>query len=58
MTDFFGGFVIGCIFCVLLNLIPWSYTQQAKVAMRECERNLPRTEHCVITAVAASRREG
>lgn len=46
-----GGF-LGILLCAFLNgCIPSSDAYQYKKAIRECEKSLPRDEHCVVIGV-------
>ena len=43
------------VFIVLfvVNFLPGSLFNSAKKAMNECEKTLPRNQHCIITAIPA-----
>lgn len=49
---FFFGVVCGvCLLTMLIASIPDTWHAQAKVAIAECEKSLPRDQHCKLTAV-------
>jgi hypothetical protein len=50
------SFAVGCLFTfvlmfMLLKYVPASITYQYYAAIDECEQNLARDNHCVITAI-------
>ncbi len=47
---FYAGFVASAAVCSLLVGIAIG-SNESKQALKECEKNLPRNEHCVIVAV-------
>jgi hypothetical protein len=49
------GFIIGVMFTGWLNASPWSDSTAYKKAIEECEKTLPRNEHCVVVAVPISK---
>lgn len=53
MIGFVGGVFVGAGFCIILNALPSSYAEKARLAVEQCEAALPRTFHCVITAEPA-----
>ena len=54
MIGFIGGVCVGAGFCIILNALPSSYAEKARLAVEQCEAALPRNETCVITAELAS----
>ena len=54
-SDLVTGFLAGVIVIVLVAHIPGSIIDVAKTAKKECEKHLPRDEHCVIIAVPISK---
>lgn len=42
---------------VLVNFFPGSLLKTAKTAIEECEKNLPRNQHCIINAIPESKNE-
>jgi len=56
MDKFFAGCVVGVVvFMVLLATLPGSIVKQANEALHECEKSLPRDQHCVVVALPASK---
>lgn len=49
------GFIIGVIAVVLVAHIPGSVIETSKTAIKNCEKHLPRDEHCVIIAIPISK---
>lgn len=53
--DYFGGiavgFVLGLLVAILLSSVPSSGLQQYKKALEECEKSLPRDQHCKVIGV-------
>ena len=45
------GFVFGLICAMIILSIPSGLFHQAVTAIDECEKNLPRSQECVITAI-------
>ena len=51
-VSFIFGIYFGAIILILaLILIPGSVTKQGRTALEECEKSLPRDQHCIITAI-------
>ena len=50
-TLFFGGLVAIVVLIVAINLSPTSYKNIVDNAINECEKSLPRDQHCKIIAV-------
>ncbi len=49
---FFIGVMCGVyLLMMLIAFIPDTWYAQAKVAIAECEKSLPRDQHCKLTAV-------
>ena len=59
MGDDNGGFIFGCIFgviiMVLVNTFPFTDSAKYRDAIRECEKTLPRNEHCVVVGLPISK---
>jgi hypothetical protein len=49
--SFFFGISWGIILFVILISLPFTYNSKARKAIQECEKTLPRNQHCEITAV-------
>jgi hypothetical protein len=49
--DVFWGFFLGVIVMVWLNASPWSDATLYQRALKECERTLPRDQHCKVIGV-------
>jgi hypothetical protein len=45
------GLFIGMFIAALLNTLPFSDAEQYRRAIKECERTLPRDQHCVVIGV-------
>ena len=49
------GFIMGVgltvLFTIGINLLPISYVSKYKAAIGQCEAELPRNQHCKITAI-------
>ena len=52
---FFWGFLLGSLVTIGVALFIDPIYQESLDALAKCEANLPRTEHCVITAIPAAR---
>ena len=52
----FVGFVLGIACAAALVTVFPSYHSQAKAAITECEKSLPRDQRCVAIAVPAVKR--
>ena len=50
-TLFFGGLVAIVVLMVAINLSPTSYKNIVDNAINECEKSLPRDQHCKVIAV-------
>ena len=48
---FWVGFMWAIILFVILLHLPFTVNSVAKMAIEECEKNLPRNQHCKITAI-------
>lgn len=56
MDKFFAGVVAGIfVFIALLETLPGSLVKQANDAIQECEKSLPRDQHCKVMAIAISK---
>jgi len=52
MDKFFAGCALGIVvFMVLLGTLPGSVVRQANEALQECEKSLPRDQHCKLFAL-------
>lgn len=54
---FFMGVFFGVIVCVLSTTIPASTLSVVRNAINECEKSLPRDQHCKIIAVPKEKDE-
>ena len=50
-TALIAGIIIGAILVTMIQMTPWSYHFKAVKALEQCEKDLPRSQECVITAV-------
>lgn len=55
ITGFFMGIVAICVLLVFLNVAPFYYIKGTAHKFHACESSLPRTQHCVLTAVPRNR---
>lgn len=44
-------FILGMLAAVILNSLPFSDAFKYKTVIRDCERNLPRGEYCIVVGV-------
>lgn len=51
MSDFIGGIVLGAVLGYLVGFMYADYTPGEVIAI--CEKQLPRTQNCVLTAKPA-----
>lgn len=51
MKEFMTGVGVGFIIAALLSKLPGSYYNLVTDAMHECEKSLPRDQHCTIVAI-------
>jgi hypothetical protein len=49
--DIFWAGVIGFMFAVWMFASPWSDSTKYKKAIKECEKTLPRDQHCKVVGV-------
>jgi quinol-cytochrome oxidoreductase complex cytochrome b subunit len=49
--SFFVGISWGIILFVLFLNLPFTDNSKAQKAIQDCEKNLPRNQHCKITAI-------
>jgi hypothetical protein len=47
----FWGTLFGLFLASLLNTLPFSDAEQYRRAIKECERTLPRDQHCRVIGV-------
>lgn len=52
--DTVWGFFIGVLFAAWMMHAPWGDTSKYRNAIKECEKTLPRNQHCVVTGVPES----
>lgn len=50
-SDHIIGFVFGVLLTVIVANLPFSKLYKYNSAIKDCERNLPRELHCIITAI-------
>jgi hypothetical protein len=50
-----GGFITIITLGAAIDLSPSSYKNMVDSAIRECERSLPRDQHCTIVALPISK---
>lgn len=44
--------IFGAVIALMLtNYLPGSFLKSAKIAIEECEKSLPRDQHCIISAI-------
>lgn len=56
MDKFFAGVVVGVVlFMLLLGTLPDSMVKQVNDAIQQCEKSLPRDQHCTFVALPISR---
>jgi len=56
MDKFFAGVVVGVVlFMLLLGALPDSMVKQVNDAIQQCEKSLPRDQHCTFVALPISR---
>ena len=51
MRTYVEGALIGFIMALWLALAPWSDNAKYRTAIKECERTLPRDQHCKVIGV-------
>lgn len=54
-TLFAGGVMALFILVAVIDLSPKSYKNIVENALKECEKDLPRSQHCVIVALPVSK---
>lgn len=59
MSDFVLGMIFGACFCFMISLIgsaanPNSYRNIIERTISECEKDLPRSQTCVLNAIPAT----
>ena len=50
----FWGFFSGLFVAALLNTMPFADAEQYRRAIKECEKTLPRDQHCTVVGVPVS----
>jgi len=55
IASFFFGILVGLLFAVFLSSLQGSWMQLAKDAVQQCEKSLPRDQHCKVIAVPADK---
>jgi hypothetical protein len=51
----FGGLMTLLILMAVIDLSPKSHKNIVETALKECEKSLPRDQHCVIVALPVSK---
>ena len=51
ISDNMLWFILGMLAAVIINSLPFSDAFKYKTAIRDCERNLPRGEYCIVVGV-------
>lgn len=51
MNEFTIGWLLGFFVCGFLFSLPFTDNYKAQKAKQECEKTLPRNQHCVISAI-------
>jgi hypothetical protein len=54
-TLFAGGMIAVFILVAVIDVSPKSYKNIVENALKECEKSLPRDQHCTIIAVPPSK---
>ena len=47
----FAGFMLGIVFCIGLSSLPDSALEKYKKSIKDCEKSLPRDQHCKVIGV-------
>ena len=55
MKDFWSGIVFGFVIAVWAFNSPWSDNMKYRNAIQECEKSLPRDQHCKVIGVPNER---
>jgi hypothetical protein len=56
MDKFFAGCFVGmAVFMIMLGTFPGSMVKQVNEAIAECEKSLPRDQHCKFVALPVSK---
>lgn len=50
-TLFMGGLIVLFVLVAAIDLSPTSYKNIVETAIKECEKSLPRDQHCKIIAL-------
>jgi hypothetical protein len=50
-SDFTAGLIIGVVLCMWLNAAPFSDATLYRDAIKACEKELPRDQHCKVIGV-------
>lgn len=50
-----GGAIMLFILVAVMDLSPKSYKNIVETALKECEKDLPRSQHCTIVALPVDR---
>ncbi len=45
------GGVIGFLLSVAMSHLPFAYAAKYRAAIEECEKSLPRDQHCIVVGV-------
>lgn len=49
------GFIFGIIAMVVVNTFPFTDSAKYRDAIKQCEKTLPRNEHCVVVGLPISK---
>jgi hypothetical protein len=49
------GVFVGLFIAVLVNTLPFADSEKYRRAIKECERSLPRDQHCTVVGVPVIR---
>lgn len=56
MDKFFAGCFVGiAVFMIMLGTFPGSMVKQVNEAIAECEKSLPRDQHCKFVALPVTK---
>lgn len=56
LGQLFSGMVIGIFIVIaLIDTSPTSYKNIVETSLKECEKSLPRDQHCTIVAIPPSK---
>jgi hypothetical protein len=49
------GIIIGIVMMCLINAFPFTDSAKYREAIKECEKSLPRDQHCVVVGLPVSK---